>query len=123
MKGLEIGKAIYNILIELGNINVYPLVADNGAKFPFIVYRRTGLVPSNTKDRYNYQELATVEIIIAADNYQDSIQNAVRVKGCLEKTRGRYNNVDISEIKLIGASEEYLDNAFVQKLTFAIEIL
>lgn len=52
MNGLGIGKAIFTILD--GIEKVYPIVADNGANYPFIVYRRAGLQHSNTKDRYNY---------------------------------------------------------------------
>lgn len=50
MNGLEVGRAIYTALD--GIKNVYPLVADKGTTFPFIVYRRTGLQHSTTKDRY-----------------------------------------------------------------------
>ena len=41
MSGLAIGKAIKSIL---GGIDkVYPLVADEGTTFPFVVYRRSAL--------------------------------------------------------------------------------
>ncbi len=52
MNGLEIGKAIYKVLE--GTTKVYPLVADMGASYPFISYRRCGLSHANTKDRFNY---------------------------------------------------------------------
>ena len=123
MNGLEIGKAIYFILDQIDNISVYPLVADKGATFPFITYRRVGLLPATTKDRFSYQALATIEVLVAADKYTDSIEIANRVLGMLEGTRGKYNDITISEIKLIGASEDFIDNTFIQKLTFNIEIL
>lgn len=121
MNGLEIGKAIYNILD--GTTKVYPLVADQGATYPFIVYRRAGLQHSNTKDRYNYSELATVEVIVAGATYQNALQIAKEVMGRMEHTRGKYDNITISEIKLINAEEDYLEDAFIQKLTFNIEII
>ena len=52
MNGLEIGKAIKTVLD--GTTKVYPLIADMGASYPFIVYRRSGLSHANTKDRFNY---------------------------------------------------------------------
>ena len=67
MSGIQIGKTIRTILNGIDN--VYPLVADEGTTYPFIIYRRSSLNPSNTKDRYNYKEVATVEILIAANNY------------------------------------------------------
>lgn len=123
MSSLQIGKAIYTILAGKDIKKVYPLVADEGTTFPFIVYRRTGLQPANTKDRFNYSELATMELIVAAESYLDSIMLAEQVKDILEHTRGTYNNIKIGEINLISADEDYLEDAFVQKLTFNIEIL
>ncbi len=121
MSGLEVGKAIFTIL--QGIKNVFPLVADEGTTYPFVVYKRAGLQHSNTKDRFNYQELATVEVIVAANNYTESIDIAKQVMYRLEHTRGKYCDINISEIKLIDASEDYIEDAFIQKLIFNIEIL
>lgn len=121
MTGLEIGKAIFTIL--KGIKNVYPLVADQGTEYPFVVYRRVNLSHANTKDRFNYQELATVEVIVATNNYTESIELAKQVMYRLEHTRGLYNEISINEIKMVGAEEEYIEDAFIQKLTFEIEIL
>lgn len=38
---LGIGKVIYTLL---GDFKTYPLVADNNAKYPFIVYNNTLLI-------------------------------------------------------------------------------
>lgn len=121
MTGLEVGKAIYKILE--GIKNVYPLVADQGTEYPFIVYRRVNLSHANTKDRFNYQELATVEVIVASNSYTESIELAKQVMYRLEHTRGLYNEISINEIKMVGAEEDYIEDAFIQKLTFDIEIL
>ena len=99
MSSLQIGKAIYAILANNKIQKVYPLVADEGTTFPFIVYRRTGLKPASTKDRYNYKEMASMEIIVASDNYSESIQLAEQVKDILEHTRGTYNNIKVGEIR------------------------
>lgn len=120
MNGLEIGKAIYKVLD--GTAKVYPLIADQGASYPFIVYRRAGITHSDTKDRFNYQELATVEVIVAGNTYQQSLQIAKEVMNRMEHTRGVYDNISISEIKMVNAEEDYLEDAFIQKLTFNIEI-
>ena len=43
---LQVGKAIYNLLSNDANVTgrvqnkIYPLIADTGTTFPFIVYRR-----------------------------------------------------------------------------------
>ena len=74
MNGLQIGKAIKTILE--GIERVYPLVADEGTSYPFVVYRRSGLTPASTKDRYSFNEIATVEVIVASNSYPESISVA-----------------------------------------------
>ena len=120
MSSLQVGRAIYSLLT---NYNAYPLVADEGATYPFIIYRRIALQPADTKDRYNYSELATMEVVVASDKYNESIEVAESVKSIMEKARGNFEDIRIGDIKLIGANESYIDNAFIQKLTFNIEII
>lgn len=121
MSGLQVGKAIKTILSGIDK--VYPLVADEGTTYPFVVYRRSGLYPATTKDRYSYREMATVEILVAANSYLDSITLAEQVKGKLEHTRGKYNDINIGDITLVNADENFVEDAFTQKLTFQIEII
>lgn len=121
MSGLAIGKAIKSIL---GGIEkVYPLVADEGTTFPFVVYRRSALTPSSTKDRYNHKESAIVEIIVASNSYPEGINLAEYVKDKMENTRGIFNDVNVGEITLISADEDYLEDTFIQKMNFNIEII
>lgn len=122
MSSLQIGKAIYTILAKNNISKVFPLVADEGTTFPFIVYKRSGLEPANTKDRYNFSELATLDIIVAANTYEESITIAEQVKDILEHSRGTYADINIEEITLDDADEDYLEDTFIQKLTFKINI-
>lgn len=122
MSCLQVGKAIKELLAKENITNVYPLIADEGTTFPFVIYKRTSLVPSNTKDRYNYSYLATVEITIAASNYIDSINLAEKIQTLVEHIRGVYNDIQINDTYLIDSSEEYLEDSFTQKLIFNIEI-
>lgn len=121
MSGISVGKAIKAILEGIDK--VYPLVADEGTTYPFVVYRRSGLTPASTKDRYSYKESASVEIIIASNSYPDSINLAEQVKLKMNNTRGTYNGLGIGEISLTDADEDYLEDAFIQKLKFNIEII
>ena len=122
MSSLQIGKAIYTILAKNNISKVFPLVADEGTTFPFIVYKRSGLEPANTKDRYNFSELATLDIIVAANTYEESITIAEQIKDILEHSRGTYADINIEEITLDDADEDYLEDTFIQKLTFKINI-
>lgn len=123
MNSLQIGKAIYQILNQNGITKVFPLVADEGTTFPFVVYRRTGLTPASTKDRYNYSELAVIDILVASSDYESGNNLAITIKDLLEHSRGNYNGINIGDIYLVNATEDYIEDAFIQKLTFNIEII
>ncbi len=113
MNGLQIGKAIYQILNQNGISKVFPLVADEGTSYPFVVYRRIGLTPATTKDVYNFRELATVEILVASSDYESGITLAENIKNLLEHTRGIYNDIKMGDIRLMGATEDYLEDTFI----------
>lgn len=63
---------------------IFPLVAENGTTFPFIVYKRTSVNPSDSKDKMIYKEEAFVEIMIASDKYNQSVEIADIVKDHLQ---------------------------------------
>lgn len=120
---LQIGKAIYNILSNDKNITnrvgkkIYPLIADVDTTFPFIIYKRTGIIPADSKDRFIYSEEVYVEVVIASDKYNESIEIADLVRSTL--TTGKYN--EIKDIQITDADEDYIEDTFIQNLTFKIK--
>lgn len=122
MDSLNIGKAIYTILQTSIDIDkkIYPLIADEGATFPFIIYKRTGLTPESTKDNTN--ENVSVEINIASSNYSESIDLAIKVRKALEHKKGTYSDIAIEDIVIDDATEDYIEDTFIQTLTFKIEL-
>ena len=122
MDSLNIGKAIYTILQTSIDIDkkIYPLIADEGTTFPFIIYKRTGLTPESTKDNTN--ENVSVEINIASSNYSASIDLAIKVRKALEHKKGTYSDIAIEDIVIDDATEDYIEDTFIQTLTFKIEL-
>lgn len=124
---LQVGKAIYNILSNDAKIidsvehKIYPLIADTGTTFPFIVYRRTGIEPSDSKDRFIYSEDTYVEVVIASDKYNESIEIADLVKDALQGKKGNYSGINIHDIRMTNADEDYIEDTFIQNLTFNIK--
>ena len=124
---LQVGKAIYNILSNDAKIidsvehKIYPLIADTGTTFPFIVYRRTGIEPSDSKDRFIYSENTYVEVFIASDKYNESIEIADLVKDALQGKKGNYSGINIHDIRMTNADEDYIEDTFIQNLTFNIK--
>lgn len=119
---LQIGKAIYHILSNDSDVvdrvqkKIYPLIADVDTTFPFIVYKRTGIVPATSKDKFVYSEEVYVDVVVASDKYNESIEIADLVRTALLK--GSYDG--IKDIAFTDADEDYLEDTFIQNLTFKI---
>lgn len=117
---IDIGKYIYSRLTEAG-IKVYPLIADNDAKYPFAIYERTNLYYDESKDGI-YRETAVVSIKVITDKYSTSIEVANKVRDVLDLHRQEFKGYLIDDCHLTGASEEYNSGAFIQYLEFTIRI-
>lgn len=117
---MDIGKAINAMLSTV--LPSYPIIAEQGANFPFSVYRRLGYYPKNTKDVYNYEETVVIEVNIAATTYAESVELAQRVKDVLEHNRGTYENLNINDITMVDATEDWLNEAYIQSMRFNIDL-
>lgn len=123
---LQIGKAIYDILHSNTDMvaklqdKVFPLIADNNTTFPFIVYKRTGIIPAYTKDRFSANDSVTVEIIVASDKYNETVEIADLVRLALEGKKGTYSNIWIEDIRMVSADEDFIEDTFIQTITFNI---
>lgn len=125
---LQIGKAIYSLLTENEELNnlinkkVYPLIANVNTTFPFIVYRRSGIDSVSSKDRLINRERGNIDLIIASDTYNESIEIAEKVNKALIHKRGLVAGINIKDIELVNASEDFIEDTFIQELTYKIEI-
>lgn len=115
---LRIGEAIYAILKDFKN--VYPLVADEGTTFPFMIYRRSSGYSQSSKDGI-YSVVSNIDIMIAAQSYEESVELADKVLQKLETTKGIVAGFDIWKIRMIDSNESYIENSFIQELKFAVE--
>jgi hypothetical protein len=117
------GKFVYSLLRNSSKIDckVYPLVADNDAKFPFIIYKRLNLVSLNNKDTY-HEDQVTMEFTIVSDTYAKSIELANIVRALIEQRDQEYGDFAISDARLNMATEDYSGNAFVQKLQIVFNL-
>lgn len=120
---LDIGKYIYSTLNGSSSIDckVYPLIADNDAKFPFIIYKRINLQSNGCKDGL-IEDDVEVEITVVSDKYSTSIELASNVRSLLEKQHAEYSDLNIDDASITLASEEFSNNSFIQRLHFNFKI-
>ena len=115
---LRIGEVIYARLKQFKN--VYPLVADEGTTFPFMIYRRSSGYSISTKDGI-WSSVANIDVMIAAQSYEESIELADKVLLQLESTHGNVAGFDIWSIRMVDSNETYIENSFIQELKFSVE--
>lgn len=115
---IKIGSTVYKILSEDAEVaemvgdKIFPLVADKDTTFPFIVFKKDSYKPEYTKDGISNKR-AVVEIIIASEDYKESVEIAERVFKAIA-AKSKY-------FKLEDNTEDYLNDTFLQSLTYKIE--
>lgn len=126
MKSLEIGRIIKNILSQdtllskqIGT-KIYPLVAEKGTFFPFIVYRRESVTPSSNKDSLVYDVTVGMSLIIASSDYKQGLDLLSRTIDTLLQELPK--ETDCTDIEILDTSEEYRDDTFLQLLSIGINI-
>lgn len=126
MDSLRIGKEIYSLLngcdelTKLVGNKIYPIIVEKETSYPFIVYKRTTIIPDYTKD-FHFKDSVLLDIICVSDDYSESIDIASIVRELLEDKR--FNSMGIESIKVESADEDFIDNAYIQTISFNITTL
>ena len=127
MKSLEIGRIVKNILSQDTQLSrqigtkIFPLVADKGTSFPFIVYRREGVIhPSSNKDSLVFDVTVRMSLIIASSDYKQGLDLLSRTLDTLQRELPK--ETSCTDIEILDTSEEYRDDTFLQLLSIGINI-
>ena len=125
MQSLEIGKVIYAVLSTdsrlttlVGN-KIFPVIVDNGTTYPFIVYRRSNVTASYTKD-FHLSDEVLIDINCVSQSYEEGLKIAGIVRDILEDKR--FTDKGLQSIILESADEDWIDDAYIQTLSFTIKI-
>ena len=100
--------------------NIYPVIAPEGTKGPFILYQRDKYKKSYSKMGV-YEEECHVLITIVADDYDTAIALAFLVDDTLQ---GGHTNPETGcslTIELIDSTEGFDDNKYFENLTYSIK--
>jgi hypothetical protein len=124
---LLLGKHIYKILSEseaisgyVGN-KIFPIVVESGTKYPFIVFTRSSIDTSFSKDGI-IKDIVKVEINCVTATYLDGCIIANEVRNLLDCSTYKTEELFISQIRLSNVVEAYQDDAYIQTLTFDFHI-
>lgn len=123
MDSLKVGKEIYSLLNGsslLTNIvgsKIYPIIVEKETTYPFIVYKRSNIIPNYTKD-FHFKDEVIIDVICVSNDYSESVDIASIVRDILEDKRF----TGIESIKLESADEDFMDDAYIQTLSFNLTI-
>lgn len=101
--------------------SIFPIVANTNSKFPYIVMQRTGVRPSYSKGGI-IEDSVTMEVIAVSNDYSNSIDIAQEIRKTLDGKRYRGDDILIDDIEIDGITEEFIDNAYLQRISFAMQV-
>jgi len=101
---------------EVGD-RVFPIVANEGTKFPFIVFERSGIDVTATKDGFADIK-ATFNARIVSATYFDGLQILDTAIEQLETMQSKHGIT--YHVALQGANEESTDDGYVQTIIFSV---
>ena len=123
MDSLKVGKEIYSLLngssllTDIVGSKIYPIIVEKETTYPFIVYKRSNIIPNYTKD-FHFKDEVIIDVICVSNDYSESVDIASMVRDILEDKRF----TGIESINLDSADEDFIDDAYVQTLSFNLSI-
>lgn len=126
-KSLLSGKYLAKFITENEDVlkiitadKVYPIYAEPDTTFPFVVYTRD-LIPEYTKDILT-QNTVTFNVAVVSNEYVQSLELANAVRNAIEGHYYRDEDITIDVIKLTNAYEDTASDAYIQRMTFSMNV-
>ena len=119
-----IGKTIFKLLSDSAELKkyvdkkIYPLIADDGVTYPFIIYYRTSIRNIVCKDGY-YEDEVGFSIIVVSNSYIESLEIANIVRCIFEKNK---LTDTIYNCMVESIDEDYNNNAYIQQIDFICKV-
>lgn len=114
---LSASEALKNLVGD----RIFPISTKTSTSFPFVIFKRSELTPSDTKDRRGVGDCVKVDVVVASDNYTNSVEVAEAIRITLDNKRGKYETFDVLDARLVSADEDFIEDTFIQRLTFSFE--
>ena len=123
---LSAGIIIRDILSRDADVNqiatkVFPVVTDK-ALLPYVAYRRARLDHKPVKTGMPGADTAIIEINCYGKTYEESITLAEAVRAALDNVQAEKSGLKMRSCYLSDGEEFYEDDAYVQGLTFSVQI-
>lgn len=97
---------------------IYPIIANEGSQYPFIVYERTSTEAEVSKDGVSSRNKISYTIRCVGMEYGQVVELCGRVDKTIK--RGKYGDIRVVSASRIGIGEEYNDGVFVGYVEYAM---
>ena len=101
---------------------IYPIVAENGTEYPFIVYTKTGITPKDATKDGRYEDTVNFQVTVVSDSYNESVDVADMVRNLLEMKYIGNDEIAATEIYMSGVTERYEGEAYIQQMQFTCSV-
>lgn len=102
--------------------NVFPLIADNKVKMPFIVYTKDNVTNiTSTKDGFS-EDVLQFTIWIVSETYFTSLEIANEVRKTFEHKKLKTDDYSVTDCIMTSINESFEENAYLQILSFKCNI-
>lgn len=123
MSGIAITKDIRTQLLKntqitdkIGN-KIFPIVADDGTTFPFILIKKSGMTTNYSKcGAINDVVNATIEVV--DNNYSRAVELSEEIRKTIE--RNKFNT--ISNVEVVNVIEDYVSDSYIITQQYKIMI-
>lgn len=131
MSTVNIGKVIYNRLTNNSDVTdlvgsspsrIYPLQAEQGDDFPYIVYTPTDNDPTVEKDNASVIDVYTFEIDIYTKDYDELFVLANAVRDSFDRVEGTFEGIAVDKINYQDEDIDYDDSVQINRCTQEYEI-
>ena len=120
---ISVNKHVYQLLSSDSGLTsmvdnkIYPLVAEESVTYPFVIFTKESVSGNYSKD-FLVNDTVTISVVVAANNYFQTVNIAERIRAILENYRDGY----FLSILLDNVTEEFIEDAYIQQLQFSAKI-
>lgn len=120
MNIIKIGTFIKEALKNI-TTNIYPIIAENGTNFPYVIYERTGMEYLKCKDGI-YQQGADITIKVVTATYYQGIDLATSITEHLTNNKFTWDDNTIITVEMTGGNEAWNEEAYIQTIYLKINL-
>ena len=126
-----IGDVIYSLLSNDANVSaivsnkIFPYMAIESIKYPYIVYEQTGLEPTDTKDGVSPLDIEEWDVEMYAETLSEIEDLSDKVRAVLDRYSGTTETIVVQSVKFVSENGGYADEdrVFLKMQAYSFRVM